>query len=409
MGKIRIGVYVFTHQIKERKITDRDRYFEGKAYYGFNYIISEIDTELYEISYVSSASINSVDFALISITSFYDVYNIRKELFGKNVTCKLIFGGSGISNIQSLSDLAYAICIGRGETLINDILEGKPLESVWYKDSTEKIKMGQPKELKKIKDLEEKEVGCRNKCKFCQYGWKFKALSDSSNYNSGYNSREDTITNLDFSLCNRRTAPRLNSAIDGFTEKTRKIIGKVILNEDITNKFKEIYSQEQSYFALKLYAIVGFSWERSIELDEFFEAVERADKESDKKLNVFLISTHFVPMPFTPMECEPINLHNFRDEVIKNKYGYKGKSINVYYPGSQMTSPMTAIEQTIVNRIKVEQLPLFDKLLLSSKYAGLKSADKLKVIDRYFEGIYGSKDQEEICPEIERPFKYKII
>ena len=404
---VKIGIYIFTHQIKERKITSRDNYFDGKAYYGFNYVISEIDLSKYDVSFVSSANFNTVDFVLCSITSFYDIMNIRSELSGKKIIAKFIFGGAGISNTESLSDIAWSICVGRGETIINEIIESVDISNVWRKtDNINRlIEIGQPKKLLKIKELQEKEIGCKNKCKFCQYGWKFNSKITDENYQSGYNSREDTIQHLDFSICNRRTAPRLNSAIDGLTQYTRDRINKKISNQEITAKFKEIYEQKQTYFALKLYNIIGFPWEKNIDVSEFFEAVQLADINSDKKLNIFLISTHFVPMPFTPFELMPVNTHNFRDEVEKNKYSYKGKSINVYYPSTQISSPITAIEQTIVNRIKTNQLQLFDKILLSSKYKSLDSKMKIKVIDKYFEGIYNKVDS--VCKNIIRPFKYK--
>jgi radical SAM superfamily enzyme YgiQ (UPF0313 family) len=399
----KIGIYIFTHQLKERKITKKDCYFDGKAYYGFNYIISEIEKK-HQINYVSSLNFNSVDFVLVSITSYYDILNIRKELKSKEIKTKFIFGGAGISNTQTLSDIAYAICIGRGEGLINGIIEGEKYDNVLYNES-DILKIGQAKKMINIKGYKELEVGCKNKCKFCQYGWKFQVNTTGDSYNSGYNSREDTIQNIDFSKCNRRTAPRLNSAIDGLTQYTRDKVNKKITNDEITEKLKEIYVQKQPYFALKLYNIIGFPWEKNIELSEFYESIKKADKRSDKKLNIFLISTHFVPMPFTPLELVEVNKHNFRKEVELNKYQYHGNSINVYYPSSQISSPITAIEQTIVNRITSNHIAEFDNILLTSKYQTLDYNMKIKVIDKYFPGIYGKVNN--VCENIIRPFKYK--
>jgi hypothetical protein len=41
--KKKVGIYVFTKKAKDRTITKKDKYFDGKAYYGLNYIISEIE------------------------------------------------------------------------------------------------------------------------------------------------------------------------------------------------------------------------------------------------------------------------------------------------------------------------------------------------------------------------------
>jgi len=412
MGKRAVGIYVFSNQKKERILTDRDKYFDGKAYYGINYIISEIENS--EILFVSSANINSVDFVLVSITSHYDILNINHELNGKKITSKIIFGGAGISGIESLFDYAFAICFGRAEGLINKIFDAEILPNVWYKDKdinlTQKYEIGKGTKLIDIKGYSEKTVGCNCLCNFCQYGFKNKYFnpSEGNNYNSGYSRKEDTIQNIDFSQCNRRTAPHLVSAIDGLTEATRKVINKHILNTDISEKFTEIYDQKQSYFALKLYNIIGFPWEKRIELFEFIEAIKKADKPSEKKLNIFMISTHFVPMPFTPMEGESVNEHDFRKEVEQNKYQYKGKSINLYYPATQITGPSSAFEETILLRMDFENRNKINLILNAQKYKTLASVAKIKVLKKYFpEKLYGINN--DILPYIMRPYKIEGI
>lgn len=412
MGKRKVGIYVFTNQKKERLITDRDKYFDGKAYYGINFIISQIENS--DISFVSSSSINSVDFVLVSITSHYDILNINHELNNKKITSKIIFGGAGISGIESLYDFAWAICFGRAEGLINKIFECEPLPNVWYKHSdinlTQKYEIGKATKLINIKGYIENSVGCNCLCNFCQYGFKNKYFNptENTNYNSGYSRKEDTIKNIDFSLCNRATAPHLVSAIDGLTESTRKIINKKILNSDIIQKFTEIYNQKQSYFALKLYNIIGFPWETKIELNEFIDAIHRADKMSEKKLNIFMISTHFVPMPFTPMENEGVNEHDFRKEVEQKKYNYKGQSINLYYPATQITGPSSAFEETVLLRMDFENKEKINTILNTSKYKTLNSVLKIKTIKKYFpEKLYGQNDN--ILPYIIRPYKTEGI
>ena len=110
----KVGIYVFTDQIKERKTKKREGFFDGQNYIGLRYIVSEIDKSKYEISYVSKDTINSVDFCLISLTSYYDVINVINELYGKTITAKICMGGAGYNNVGLLRDIAWVGTVGRG-------------------------------------------------------------------------------------------------------------------------------------------------------------------------------------------------------------------------------------------------------------------------------------------------------
>lgn len=124
-------------------------------------------------------------------------------------------------------------------------------------------------------------------------------------------------------------------------------------------------------------------------------------QDSDHRANVLMVSPHFMPMPFTPMECEPVNWINFR-EAIKNydweKFG-KG-NINVYWNWSLASSPISAAEATVLNRADVEDAGKIKTILCSSKYKALPAEQKRRALEKYFGHLLGRV--ESVLPYITR-------
>ena len=131
----KIGIYVYTDMVKQRLTKKREGYFDGQNYIGLRYIVSEIDKSKHEITYVSKDTVNTVDYVLVSLTSYYDVANIINELYGKKITAKIIMGGAGCNNVGLLRTVADVITVGRGERTINRILDGDPVDGLWYKET----------------------------------------------------------------------------------------------------------------------------------------------------------------------------------------------------------------------------------------------------------------------------------
>ena len=384
--KKKIGILIFTYKKKDRSVNKKGKGWDNVSYYGFNYIISEINKRKYDIKYISYKDINNVDFVLISITSHFDLYNIINELSRLKIKSKIIVGGAGLLNFGLLRDYIDIAVLGRAEGQINDILDGKEFNNVWRKKNDYNIKMKydirKAEKLINIKDIKEKSIGCKRKCYFCQYSWKnrFYTEDKQQNYDSGYSEYEDTIENINW---NKRAA-YLVSAIDGLTEESRFIVNKKITNNIITNKLKEIYNDygTKKKFALKLYSIVAYPFESTHDLTELLYCIKQADKISNKKLHIFLCFTHFVPMPLTPMESEPVNLMDARKLIGYGKI-YTGKSINAtILPFT--TSNLSALEETILFRANNKHLSLIKNILLNSKYKKLKNWKKVEVIKKYF-------------------------
>lgn len=267
-------MYVFTDMVKARTTKKREGFFDGQNYIGLRYILTEIDTSQYEISYVSKDSINSVDFVLVSLTSYYDVLNIINELYGVPVKPKVIIGGAGCNNVGLLRAVADYIVVGRGEGVIPRILNGEWVAGTYSKqDDPDIAKPISVLPLSKFIEIDdnyvgkycERSIGCQRKCFFCEYSWKHKWTKKDQGYHSGLLNRETLLQDVDWESYHNKD---LVTAIDGATERTRKIINKPISNADITAKMLQIYDAPRDYVSLKLYCLLGYPFENKFEPEE---------------------------------------------------------------------------------------------------------------------------------------------
>lgn len=413
MGRImkRVGLYVFTDMVKQRVTKKREGYFDGQNYIGIRYIASQINTTQYEITYVSKDTINSVDFVLISLTSYYDIMNLINELHGKQIIAKIIIGGAGCSNISVLSEIADIAIIGRGEGIIQTILENKTkIDGVWYRETdpflTGKLKIQPLSEFIEIDDRIlgrycEQSIGCQRKCYFCEYSWKNKHQTRSDVYHSGLADRETRIEEVDWTVYKNKD---LVTAVDGINEVTRRIINKPISNKTITDKINEIYDQPRDYLSLKLYCLLGYPFEKDFKPEELLDTICSCARDHTNRLNVLMVSPHFMPMPFTPMESEPVNTINFRDKIQRYDFSkWQKHNIKVYWPYSQASSPVSAAEATVLHRATAQDTSKIKRILCSSKYKSLDGSQKIAVIQRDFGNLIGYFP--EVLPYIERTHK----
>lgn len=408
----KVGIYVFTDKIKQRSTKSREGYFDGQNFIGLRYIISEIDKGKYEITYVSKDTVNDVDFVLISLTSYYDVINLINELHGKSIDSTVIVGGPGCINVELMAEIVDIAIVGRGEGIINHLLDGDcEINGVWYKQSdpdiNKKLKIRTLSQFIEIDDkylgtYRETSVGCERKCYFCEYSWKNKLITKNHGYKSGIANRETRLEDLDWSIYKNKD---LVTAIDGIDERTRKIINKEISNETIRSKIQEIYDQDRDYFSLKLYCLLGYPFQHDFSPKEILETICGSSRGGGiKRLNVLMVSPHFMPMPFTPMECEPLNFKNFRNEIKRYNFKpYQSGDIKVYWPESQSSSPVSAVEATIIHRASRSDAGMIKRIMCSSKYRGLNVNKKIEIMQKAFGPLLGQVD--EVVPFIERTYK----
>jgi len=380
MGKIEIGILVFTDKIKERGLSSD--IYNNKKYWGLKSIINDLDKDKYNVNYISECNINKYEYVLLSIISYYDALNYINLAFSNKIKSKLIVGGPYVLNHHVYKD-SDSVCLGRGENQINGIMEKTEYSNVIIKTN---IKANyRVRELEKflcIGNLQEKSVGCKAKCFFCQYAWKnkYKAIKEG-NYQSSYSAYEDYIQNVDVSKNGRYV-----TAIDGLTEYSRYKVNKRISNKDIEIKLEEI-ANNNIRGMLKIYNIIGYPWETKIDFSEFIEIVKKIDikqKERENKFTLYLTHTHFVPKLLTPMENVLLNIKDFRAEIVEKPVLFTGKFFkvanNIY-----ITSSASAAEEYIVDRVDNDiDLHLIYKIFCNKKYIGLDSKSKINNIKHYF-------------------------
>ena len=128
---MKIGVLLFYDKVNRG---GRDNSFDKLPYYGFKYILSELE---YDYEIINVTQIKEYDFVLCSLTSIMDIENMiyvfetYKPDKGK---CKIVVGGFGCINISAIYDYIDIAVFGRAEEQINEILNGVEYDNVWRKD-----------------------------------------------------------------------------------------------------------------------------------------------------------------------------------------------------------------------------------------------------------------------------------
>lgn len=419
-------------QIRFRQIS-KGAAFDDIKHIGFRAIIDEAIESGHEVEYVSPYTAGQCDHVLFSVVSYYEAYNLLANLgsLPDSISKKLILGGAGMSNAIPFRNHAKAVCFGRGETLLPKIINGDSLPNVWTGSdpdfsgtyqigqvnrwvSTDHIQHGElPKGLS---GFQESHIGCRKKCYFCQYTWKNKFTRDDERvgYKSGLNDCENTIAEIDWGKSGSHGNHNI-TAIDGATERTRKTVNRGnITNMKIIETLYRFFEQTtHEVCTLKLYCVVGypFETEADLEFSELMGIFEQVDKSlpvgEKRKLHIFITCTHFVPMPFTPMQGEPVNQLNVRALLYRKKPKYEGKNI-VAKIMSQITSPAAAMEQAIYNRAKIGD----DKYLMvitSPKYNGLRSDEKMAFIKKNIPQRLWGHTESEIHRYISSPYDLENV
>lgn len=292
------------------------------------------------------------DTVLVPLVSYHDVLNMfryRHELS----RARVIVGGPACINIKPYASLISAANYGRCDCgKIDRIIDGDPLPSVWTADDQQFLRTYDVDCDARLAPWE-KGVGCRRKCRFCFYSWwnRFQARSADAGYHSGYRHYEDCWDTLDWSGAVRGAV----TALDGFTEASRRQAGKPISCAAITEKLLE--ADQVPYnglLRLKLYMIAGYPWEtiddlRSDELVRAFSAADRRLRHA--RIVVRLHISHFIPFPKTPLWSEPFNSSvNARDWAIERPILYSGEHITVHTGGLYAPHPASAAASCAVMR-----------------------------------------------------------
>jgi len=405
MKKNKIGIYC-TASINNSNFTR-----ENKMSFGFQCIINEIDLEKYTVDFCNIKDYNKFDILLYSVTSFYDILALYRDFFNLKSKPILICGGPDISNIHLLSYVADVVCLGRCEDQINDILEFKKMNNVWYKKYDPEIKnkynLRQPTKLLQYKSKKEVNVGCNKKCLFCQYSFKFKLFNPDINYNSCTSANECFFSDISI----MKDTQRITTGIDGITQEIRYKNNKYISDFNIFDSFtKYEYQNFKKLLYVKLYMIIGFPGEYYNIYDflRFFGLFKMIDSFcSRNNILIDLFFNHFIPMPLTPYEYSSFNFTDFRTQFFSdfNNIIFTGKNITLRvsysFPGS-----CYAADRLYLYRVNEPEDHIFE--MIKSKYWIEKNTKKIKYYEnnKLLYNIQSIPSDNIIIPNIKTPPKH---
>ena len=361
--------HVFNKKHKQRLNTNN--------YYGLTIIIDTINTKIKEkIRYVSIEDVNKYDIVLYSMLSIEDyysfVYTYNRKLKEKKKGIWII-GGSGISNINPLIKYFDYIVLGRGESLIIELLksivQGKEInntsivEAKKY-DPLNRYYINYTKVLWKGSEntKEEKMYGCKYNCSYCRY----RTATLPPNLRKKDNKttmpgNEETFWELKI-----KDGSFFTTSLDGLTEKIRYAVNKPISNKQIINKFI-LSSKTTKKINIKIYFIIGYPNINNITFKELLDCF----KEIDNNINncKIFIKLHFTPFgaePQTPMQWEKVNINtDYRDimniEKKISKYLFEGKNLKAIILNTTI-KPLALLKRMVYNRAGLEDYQILDYL-----------------------------------------------
>ena len=276
---------------------------------------------------------------LVTLGGLRDVARLRAVTDGLDTwqaprAFTVIAGGYGAQNPHPLRHTVDALHFGRGEARIVDLvqaaLDGRPLEGPGTMPLPDLVPVDvlQAERLFAGEAWVEESVGCPLTCRFCHYTFARKHQGGDHAYSPDIASvagqyvadGHAPAASIEITWPQLLTWPhdkrpsRITVAIDGASERLRRLYGKRISDAEITE-------------GLTAHAARAATWGRSTSLtvyDIAFPAETAADREQLAAAlaaveappgNLFAVNLHVTPFhasPWTPMAWEPFMLEDVR-------------------------------------------------------------------------------------------------
>ena len=265
---------------------------------------------------------------LWSLTSVLEIERAYRRGLSPGADRTVVAGGMCALNPWAIP--ADVICFGRAEDQVADILGGARLPNVWRRADDPNVEGAyRIRQAQRLLPLEVS-VGCRNRCKYCQYSW-IRPGRIGSNYSATgpRPASEDDWRGLTIT-----GSGRYISALDGWSETTRRRVAKPITDAEIVAKIAAAQQVEaEAQVGIKIYMIIGYPWETPASLAADIDAMRDLIASADTgRGNVALVfhCTPFIPEPMTPMQGEPIQMVEWRDVVISRRSLYEGANLKAW-------------------------------------------------------------------------------
>ena len=344
--------------------------------YGLSILLDELNIN---VETCSPANMHEYDVVLYSVTSPVDQLSMVAEMpdikhnsLFRNT--KVIVGGQGALPLWALRDVVDRVHFGRVEGVAKQVCLTCDSTPFQY-DAARDYEIEKKYLLRGDAQLQPDEgsIGCKQGCTFCQYTFTREVVGQKKNesYNAGKQGHivsEDTFATIDLSRPGRKT-----TALDGWSEETRKRVRKGVTDNFIAKRLRAVIETLQGTTVIKVFQIVGYPWEtaESIERDinHMRDVLAQADcpQKTTGRLLIMFLNTPFSPEPITPMENDPASIHiNWRKVMLgdvgnKGRNVYKGKNIEAFIL-PQISGPLTLLKRVAVNRgASADQLRALNK------------------------------------------------
>lgn len=306
-GRQRIGALVI-----DSRIGNHGRRCFVSPSVGYQAIIDEC-APTYQVDLIGVEEIAEYPTILASMHSPLEIeklYHAAPQKADHNVA---VVGGFGALNPWAVYDFADVLVFGRAEDQVDAILRGDPLPNVWRKQTDPLVESQYQIRQAQYLLPGERSVGCPWRCNFCQYTW--IRGNTGGHYDPGMVVQEDNWITL------RVEKPgRYITALDGWSEATRRRIHKPISDDAIRSKLRAIQALDlPSACVVKVYMIIGFPWEtpESVirDIAVFRQLLADSDAGCGGRVVLMFLVTPFSPEPMTPMQHDPVNMTEWRPVI----------------------------------------------------------------------------------------------
>lgn len=330
-----------------------DRYAgRGQQYtYGLDHVVRHSRAFVTEVI-KNKKDIKKVQnpYILMGLTSPLDVYALVDFAEHRPFDSRLVVGGFGATPFLSYREVVDSIFFGRAEGLEDLSIRG--CTRYHYVGGTNSL----PIYIRRPRFLipGETSLGCQGVCAFCQYRAvrPFFGSGDYSPNTLGHKVVEDRWQDIQSKTGNQTTA------LDGFSEYTRRKIRKPISDDEIVETLTRVLQEINGIMRLKVFLILGYPWEtlESVrhDLSEFRKLLSKVKPKADgsSRIMMMVTTTPFSPEPLTDMELLPANIeinwnHFVKQEDVKCIVDFP--HLNAFFL-PQVPGPLLLYKRVAVNR-----------------------------------------------------------